>query len=235
MLVRHGQASFLGADYDRLSPTGEEQARRLGLFWSARRIRFDQVITGPRKRQIDTARVAAESFTAAGAPMPEPVVVEEFDEYDGDGILKHILPEARLRDSRLQELTEAYSNSADDAERRRSFQKMFEAATLAWIAGEIESPQVESWPSFHDRVRRAIGRITSNERRGLAVAVFTSGGPISAAVQMAAGAPERTAIELNWRLKNCSITEIAFSKGRLTLDSFNTVPHLDDPLLLTYR
>ena len=30
VLVRHGQASFMAAEYDRLSPTGEAQARKLG-------------------------------------------------------------------------------------------------------------------------------------------------------------------------------------------------------------
>ena len=33
-LVRHGQASFFAADYDRLSPAGEGQARHLGDYWA---------------------------------------------------------------------------------------------------------------------------------------------------------------------------------------------------------
>jgi broad specificity phosphatase PhoE len=36
LLVRHGQASFGGADYDVLSPSGERQARRLGAALAAR-------------------------------------------------------------------------------------------------------------------------------------------------------------------------------------------------------
>src|SRR5437868_11884703 len=56
ILVRHGQAAFLSDDYDRLSPIGEIQARRLGDFWRTRGITFDRIFTGPRVRQINTAK-----------------------------------------------------------------------------------------------------------------------------------------------------------------------------------
>jgi len=42
-------------------------------------------------------------------------------------------------------------------------------------------------------------------------------------------------LELHWRLRNGSLTEFAFTRDRFTLDSFNTVPHLDDPALWSYR
>ncbi len=42
-------------------------------------------------------------------------------------------------------------------------------------------------------------------------------------------------MELNWRIRNCSLTEIVFTRDRVTLDSFNGIPHLDDPALWTYR
>src|SRR3984893_14433603 len=38
-LVRHGQASFLKEDYDKLSELGELQARTLGEYWVARDVR----------------------------------------------------------------------------------------------------------------------------------------------------------------------------------------------------
>ena len=67
------------------------------------------------------------------------------------------------------------------------------------------------------------------------VAVFTSGGPIGACVQLAMQAPPAMAVHLNWRVKNGSITEFLFSANRLSLDSFNTVPHLDTPDLISFR
>jgi hypothetical protein len=46
--------------------------------------------------------------------------------------------------------------------------------------------------------------------------------------------PSQSFLEVNWRIRNCSVTEFLFDKVRLTLDSFNTIPHLDDALR-TYR
>jgi broad specificity phosphatase PhoE len=45
-LVRHGQASLGAADYDQLSPLGQQQSLRLGEHWQAQGLRFDAVITG---------------------------------------------------------------------------------------------------------------------------------------------------------------------------------------------
>ena len=67
------------------------------------------------------------------------------------------------------------------------------------------------------------------------MAVFTSGGVIGLAVQNVLNAPERSALEINWRVRNCSLTEFTFSRDRISLDSFNAIPHLDDPALQTYR
>jgi hypothetical protein len=42
------------------------------------------------------------------------------------------------------------------------------------------------------------------------------------------------ALEVNWRVRNCSLTEFVFTKDRFTLDSFNALPHLENPALWTY-
>jgi broad specificity phosphatase PhoE len=70
---------------------------------------------------------------------------------------------------------------------------------------------------------------------GRRVAAFTSGGPIGVAVQIALNAPDRAGLEVNWRVRNCSLTEFLFSGERLSLDSFNAIPHLEDPALRTFR
>jgi broad specificity phosphatase PhoE len=69
---------------------------------------------------------------------------------------------------------------------------------------------------------------------GRRVAVFTSGGVIGTSVRLALAAPDRTAMEVNWRVRNCSLTEFVFTTGRFSLDSFNALPHLEDPTLWTY-
>jgi broad specificity phosphatase PhoE len=65
--------------------------------------------------------------------------------------------------------------------------------------------------------------------------LFTSGGFIGSAVQRTLSGPVRTALELSWRIRNGSLTEFVFTRDRCTLDSFNTVPHLENPDLWTYR
>src|SRR5712692_753897 len=65
-LVRHAQASFPGRNYDRLSQTGETQARLLGEYWARHRVMFDRVYSGPRTRQTETARIVGEACRQAG-------------------------------------------------------------------------------------------------------------------------------------------------------------------------
>src|SRR5271169_312272 len=80
-LVRHGQASFLEPEYDKLCPNGEAQTRLLGEYWARRDVVFSRAYTGPRVRQQETARIVAEAYRSAGASFPEILVMSEFDEY----------------------------------------------------------------------------------------------------------------------------------------------------------
>ena len=65
VLVRHGQASYGQADYDRLSPTGEQQARALGPTLAG--LGLDALFVGPLRRQQQTAAFARET---AELPVP---------------------------------------------------------------------------------------------------------------------------------------------------------------------
>ena len=159
----------------------------------------------------------------------------ELNEYDAIGIINNLVPSLAERDTAFRALAETFERNKDAPERNRHFQKMFEAVTSVWLGGEFEVEGVEPWRSFQSRVRAAIKRITSAEGSGRRVAVFTSGGVIGMAVQNVLNAPERSALEINWRVRNCSLTEFTFSRDRISLDSFNAIPHLDDPDLRTYR
>ena len=72
ILVRHSQASFFADNYDRLSPLGEQQARALGEHWVKLGIGFDEVIVGPRERQIETEQIVRSVYEANGRPWPRP-------------------------------------------------------------------------------------------------------------------------------------------------------------------
>jgi broad specificity phosphatase PhoE len=237
VLVRHGQASFSSDDYDRLSPTGEAQARELGDYWSCGAEVVDEVFVGPRQRHRETAELVGARYRSAGRFWPEPVVLAELDEYDLDGLLGRLAPALARKDPRFEDLVSIYRSSTGDFERARSFQRMFESLLIHWLSAPSTTGahEIEGWPAFHDRVRRGLDRITERQGRGRRVLAFTSGGFIGTAVGLALGVSDRTCLELNWRLRNGSLTNLLFTPGRLTLDDFNTLPHLRDPALWTYR
>jgi broad specificity phosphatase PhoE len=235
VLVRHGQSRTFEKESDQLSSLGEEQARALGKFWIRQGVEFDEVYSGSLTRQRRTAEIAGQSFIEAGLRWPELQTLPEFNEYDSNGILNKLVPALAEGDAAFRELAEAFERNIHTPERNRYFQKMFEVVTSVWLGGEFGVEGVESWRSFQTRVRAAVKQIVSAQGSGRRVAVFTSGGVIGLAVQNVLNAPERAALEINWRVRNCSLTEFTFSRGRLSLDSFNTIPHLGEPALRTYR
>lgn len=234
-LVRHGQASFFADDYDRLSALGEQQARLLGEYWGHQGLRFDEVYTGPRARQRQTAELTGAAYRQAGLDWPDPVVLADLDEYDLIGMAQRLVPELARGNADFARLTDRYRQSAEQADRLRNFQAMFETLLLHWQTATAPALDLESWPAFRQRVERAIRQMQGPHRPGRRVATFTSGGFIGSAAQWALAAPDRTALELNWRVRNGSLTEFVFTRDRFTLDSFNAVPHLADPELWTYR
>ena len=58
--------------------------------------------------------------------------------------------------------------------------------------------------------------------------VVSSGVPISTIVSQLLGAPAETSVELNFRVRNTSVTELDFNPKRLALLTYNTLPHLDE-------
>ena len=235
VLVRHAQASFGERDYDKLSAIGQAQARLLGEYWTRHKMAWDLVCTGPRTRQQDTARIVSEAYRRAGLEFPEPQVMPEFDEYQGDAVLERALPGLVARDAEIQRLYEAFESSGSAGSRVRNFQKLFEAVIGRWVEGEIVVDRVESWADFCARVQRGLTGIVAEEGRGLQVAVFSSGGPISVAMQRALELTTRNTLRVAWMVRNCATSEFLASGARFTLSSFNEVPHLDDAALLTYR
>jgi broad specificity phosphatase PhoE len=233
-LVRHAQASLFADNYDVLSPLGETQARLLGEYWAHRQISFDEVYCGPRARQSQTAEIAGSAFTQAGGTWLEPVVLAELDEYDLGGLLRDLAPHLARRDAAFAALLENYRQSDNLPNRTRSFWPMFEALTMRWAAAESPVAGVEGYPAFRDRVERGLRLIMDKPGSRRRVAVFTSGGVIGTAVRLALDAPDRTAMEVNWRVRNCSLTEFVFTTGRFSLDSFNALAHLEDRALWTY-
>jgi len=235
VLVRHGQASFLEADYDKLSPLGEAQSQLLGEYWVTRRVRFDAVASGPLARQKNTARIVAESFARTSLPFPEPMTVPEFRECDAEGLMRHALPRLLESSSHARELQHAFNCATVPEERARRFQKLVELVFAHWVSGELAVPEVESWMDFSARVNRGVSQFMKQCGRGITAAIFTSGGPIAVAVERALHLAPMNTLRVMWMSRNCSYSEFLFSGERFSMHSFNASPHLDEDSLVTYR
>jgi broad specificity phosphatase PhoE len=234
-LVRHAQASFLSQNYDKLSDLGERQSRLLGEYWVRHRVMFDRVCTGPAIRHRQTARIAGEAYRRVGLEFPEPVILKEFDEFQGEAVLARSLPQLLAHNQKINELHDAMQNSGDEIEKRANFQRLFEAVISMWVHGEIAPESVESWQEFCARVNRGLTTFLANSWKGEMAVIFTSSGPLSAAVERALHLSAQDTLQIAWMSRNCSFSEFLFSSDRFTLSTFNSFPHLDDDLLLTYR
>jgi len=233
-LIRHGQAAAFTDDSDRLTELGKRQARAFGDYLVARSARFDQAITGGLKRQLQTAALVADAYREAGQPWPEATGDEGWNEYDAGAITGLLMPALSERDPAFAKLVDDTRSHAGTPEQNRYFQRMFERLMACWVAGEHTADGVETFAAFHARICDARARVLDGPG-SRKVAVFTSGGPIGACVQLALDAPVGQTMRVNWRVMNGSLTEFTFSRDRLSLDSFNRLPHLDDPALQSYR
>ena len=235
ILVRHAQASFLEPNYDKLCATGEVQARLLGEYWARRGMLFGRAWSGPRVRQVQTARLVEEVYQSVGREFPEVGVMSEFDEYPAEAVLKLGLPQLLETSEEVRDLHWAFERAEKPDERKRSFQQMFEAVIGMWVSGELVVDDVESWPAFCARVDRGIAAIVNEEMaRGDSV-VFTSGGPIGVAMRRALHLSHADTLQLTWMSRNASFSEFLTSRDRFTLSAFNSHPHIEDEALLTYR
>ena len=236
VLVRHGQACAFSDDPDRLSELGWEQARILGRYWAARNTRFDAVFRGTLRRQRETLEAVAQEYRHQGVAFPEAVVLPGLNEYDAQDLVKDIAPRIAELDAAFSPLWTAWQAESGGPEENRRFQLMFEALVSRWIGGQLSGHGLEPWEEFQRRVDGALGQIRERGGRGTRLAAFTSGGPIGVAVQSCLGAPPMAALQLNWRVRNSSLTTFLFSGSRISVDAFNELPHLvDKPSVVTFR
>jgi broad specificity phosphatase PhoE len=234
-LVRHGQASFMAENYDKLSPLGELQSLKLGEFWLKNGVTFDLAFQGPAQRHRHTASIVADVYRRAGAPWPEPATIADLDEFDAATLFRVLTPLLVEAHPSVRCLHEAYQEGANSKEAPFLMERLFEEVARHWSIGTVLSPGLESWSEFYTRVVRGIQHVRAVSPKSSRSVCFTSGGPIAVTVGLAQGSAPQKTIELVWVSRNSSYSEFLFSGERFSLSSFNTNPHLDDRALLTYR
>jgi broad specificity phosphatase PhoE len=231
-LVRHGQASFGQENYDQLSERGIRQSRILAEYLMNAGLSFDALYAGEMSRQIDTAAEVIARYRKAGARPPEMQIVREFNEYNSKSILLSHVHELAQEDPALQaDLENIYTD-------KKAFQRVFEKIMMRWVSGQVQKQGIPTWKDFNSRVQAGIGHIMASTGRGKTVIIFTSGGPISATMQMALGLSDEKALRVAWQIINTSVTKFLFDERRISLAAFNSTAHLDllgEPDLVTYR
>lgn len=234
-LIRHGQASFLEHNYDKLSSRGEAQSRILGEYWAGLKLGFDRVYSGPRVRQRETARIVGEAYKAARLPWPQPEVLNTFDEFQAETVMERCLPELIETDTEIRRMHQAFKDSQTRPEQFKTFQRMFEVVIGRWAEGRLPLDDIEPWPDFCTRVQHGLEQLSSNGSRGEQIAIFSSGGPVGVAMQRALSLSTEATLKTAWMVRNCAFSEFLFSAGRFTLSSYNATPHFIDPEMITHR
>ena len=213
-LVRHGQASFGSADYDRLSSTGVRQCELLGAYLHVRGRRFDGVLRGSLRRHQQS--LAAISSALPG--LPSALEWPGLNEYDSEAIVRAV------RDIDRDPLPSPHTPDG-----YRQHFRVLKTGLAAWMAGQVQPVGMPSWPDFEAGVVGALDHVRSSFEGD--VLLVSSGGPIATAVASVLAAPPATVIDLNLRLRNSALTEFAFTPKRHMLLSFNSLPHLDSAAL----
>ncbi|MDZ7890197.1 MAG: histidine phosphatase family protein [Rhodoferax sp.] len=207
-LVRHGQASFGAADYDNLSELGHRQSVRLGEYLAGKGLQFEAVITGTLKRHAQTWAGIAQGAGYTHQPLAWPGL----NEYDSEAVIKAIHP--------------APLEKPDTPEMYRHHFRLLRDGLTQWMNGVVSPQGMPSYDDFVRGVTSALEHVRKSHTGN--VLIVSSGGPISTAVGHVLGTTPETTIELNLRIRNSSVTELAYTPKRHMLVTYNTLPHLDD-------
>ena len=215
LLLRHGQASFGAAHYDELTDLGERQAEATGAHFARAGARFDEVHVGPRQRHAMTAAGALRALPGA----PAPVIAPRLDEFAEATEILHAAEE-------VCGLTTAQVSALSRTEQLRHY----DTTIAAWMEGRVRLAGRPTAAAFRAAVADWLRELVGRPARSQTVLVVTSAGVIAAAVAEVLEVPVDRMAQFTRVLRNASLTEIAFSAGRVSLMSFNGVTHLPPEL-----
>ena len=213
-LVRHGQASFGSADYDRLSDLGRQQSRWLGEYFAGRQLKFSRVVAGTLRRQRETARELLEAMNH-DAPVETDAGLNE---YHGEALYA------------------AHTGGRNPLDHQRSdyrdYWRTMKAGMHAWAAGELPGVP-ETWAQFGARTRAALTTAATGLKRDDCALLVSSGGAISRTMVDILGSPGAIGVEFNLQFRNAAFCELIVAgdgpSQEYRLVAFNAIPHLDTP------
>lgn len=225
--IRHGQASFGSDNYDCLSDLGISQAELLGNYFDRLNICFTAVYSGSMERQIDTAEIVTRQLDCGRTPVL--CITNKFDEFDAEAMIAPQIEEMVNEDPSL---ATAAAHFKSDFE---SYKLLFDRAIQRMADGR--SNKSNRLETFISAIQKGIERVVRENSTSKRVAVFTSGGTISAVMQLALNLSLEKTVRLGWEIFNTSVSIFNYRDKNLDLKAFNSVAHLEvhqDPDLMTY-
>ena len=208
-LVRHGQASFGAADYDQLSELGTRQCHALGQYLAERGVAFEAVLRGSLRRHAQSL----DALTQGYGTLPTAQEWPGLNEYDSEALIRAIHPGPLAK--------------PDSPEVYRAHFRLLRDALAAWMAGRVAPVGMPSYADWVAGITAALDHVRAKHTGN--VLVVSSGGPISTVVGQVLNTPPQTTIELNLRIRNSALTELAYTPKRHMLVAYNHLPHLDTP------
>lgn len=220
-LVRHGQASAGTDNYDRLSPTGEEQSRILGAWWQSHGFVPDKAFHGTLVRQRDTAAHALGELSDTDTVTPASAD-PGLNEYDHRIIEEHFAP--------------AHTDYAPEAMTFSDYFEIIDRWRNHKPAGDDVNAHIELWSDFKARGWRTLQTLSSDGADNSNTVFFTSGGVIATILSTVLNLDFEHTVDAIWRIRNSSVTTLKVVNGKARLVDFNAVPHLQEqrkPELIT--
>ena len=218
IFVRHGQAQFGQANYDKLSDVGHEQSVALGKALFEQGITIDHWVRGDMVRHAETLKGISQGTRTQ---VSHQIVTPDLNEYDFTGLLN-----ARF--------VGGQAPVGLHTDRKTHFHLLRETLAL-WQNDEIANPP-ESWATFETRLKSAQQTIFGLE--GDTILVVSSGGAISKIVANALSVSHAKQVDLQLQIKNASMSTFIYSRrtGGFFLNAFNETPFVSAKTqhLLTY-
>jgi len=217
ILIRHAQASFGSDNYDQLSPLGLQQASWLGEHLSRRGQFPARMIGGTLKRHQQTAHNIMQK-------IDKDISFEQdscWNEFEFKGVIQAYIsqhPEA--------EPNTIQASAQPKDLKTKVFFSLLKKAMLAWSHNELDDYNGESWGEFDARVNEAFSKIQTAETKE-PIWLISSGGVIAMLLKQILDVNSHKMIDLNFQIRNTSMTDVYFKPNKKALAAFNQVPHLD--------
>jgi len=217
LLVRHAQASFHAADYDCLSPLGEQQSRWLGEHFLARGIRFDAVVTGTLRRHQQTLDGIRQGLAPVG--LPPSLQVPGLDEYE----FRALMAAFERHEPEHPMVTARHANPQD----KSAYYRVLRLTLQAWADDRLPGPLPESWDEFRARVDAAAAALQGLSASSTRMLAIGSGGAMATLLGGRLGLSVRHIVDLNLQIRNTSLSQFFINREKFLLATWNAVPHLE--------